>query len=75
MSLILLELFFFFFFGREAHRSENFVSILLKTADFSLSTPLILEINDKILNSNICALFDLVCYPKQSNVKIKTNLT
>ena len=36
---------------------------------------LILEINDKILNSNICALFDSVCYPKQSNVKIKTNLT
>ena len=33
---VLLEL-FFFSFGREAHRSENFVNSL-KTADFSLST-------------------------------------
>ena len=53
-----------------AYLIEKDFALMVNTKFF-----LILEINDKILNSNICALFDLVCYSKQSNVKIKTNLT
>ena len=48
---------FFFSLGREAHRSENCVNSL-KTADFSLSTPLNNYIQILVSHLN-CVVIDL----------------